>query len=559
MLVSWIVEFRQDINMKKRIWIGLLAACLLLGIFAGNALPQSENSKAEDERKGVALVVKGRRLITFYATVDGQTPEERARQAASVLRTLSEMPGFNIDQIHTEDGISGTNVVASGRRIATITDQDAKYVQGNNTKMLANDFVLKSKYALIDRAEQQDASALAFGVGFCVIGFLAMVFFIALICRLAILVCEISDRSLKQGIKIQDAELISARALLDMITAVIKLLQFAIIFLLVCVYVVVALRFFPATRPLADMLIESAKIPFATLAESIIVYLPNLFSLFVIAIISYGAIFLCRFFFNALRDKSIRIADFDPDWAEPTYKLARFMILFFALVCAFPYLPGSDTAAFKQVGLVLGIIVSFGSSSAISNMVAGIVLTYTNAFRIGDRVLIADQRGDVVEKNMFVTKIKTPKGEVVSIPNAPILAGSITNYSAEGLAGRLVLYTKVTIGYETPWRKVHEVLLSAAANTKHVLSDPLPFVLQTSLDDFYVTYELNVYTDQAQKMPEIYSNLHMNIQDSFFKAGLEIMSPHYTCLRDGNMPSIPQENLPEGFEAPVFRVSSAKN
>jgi len=268
--------------------------------------------------------------------------------------------------------------------------------------------------------------------------------------------------------------------------------------------------------------------------------------------------FIARFFFNAIRDGSIRMADFDPDWAEPSYKLARFILIFFALVCALPYLPGWDTPAFKQVGLLLGLLISLGSSSAISNMMAGIVLTYTNAFRLGDRVRVAEHIGDVLEKTLFVTRLKTPKGEIISIPNAPILAATITNYSAEGKQGKLILHKAVTIGYDIPWRKVEEALLSAARATTYVLAEPAPFVLQTSLDDFYVTYEINVYTDHPHEMLNIYSQLHANIQDAFFKNGLEIMSPHFTALRDGNKPAIPPEYLPADYAPPGFKILNSK-
>ncbi|MBX9723254.1 MAG: mechanosensitive ion channel family protein, partial [Candidatus Obscuribacterales bacterium] len=305
-----------------------------------------------------------------------------------------------------------------------------------------------------------------------------------------------------------------------------------------------------------EALIDSASTPLTQAQDAILEYLPKLFTLIIIGLLSYGSMFIAKFFFNAMRDGTISLADFDPDWAMPTYKLARFTIFFFALVCALPYLPGWDTPAFKQLGLVVGVLISFGSSSAISNMMAGVVLTYTNAFRLGDRVRVADNIGDVIDKTLFVSKLKTPKGEIVSIPNAQILGSSITNYSAEGKRGMLILHTTVTIGYDVPWRQVHDALLKAAAATPNVLAEPVPFVLQSGLDDFYVKYDINVYTDQPQKMLDIYSQLHANIQDCFFKAGLEIMSPHYTSIRDGNRPAIPAEFLPADFVENSFKLKT---
>src|SRR5262249_55867337 len=163
------------------------------------------------------------------------------------------------------------------------------------------------------------------------------------------------------------------------------------------------------------------------------------------AIISFA-----RFFFDAVRDKTIRFAEFDPDWAEPSYKLARFIIIAFALMVALPYLPGWDSPAFKQVGLVLGVLVSLGSTGVVSNVMAGAVITYTNAFKIGDRVTIGECTGDVVEKTLFVTRIRTVKNEVVSVPNGQIMNTNVVNFSTMGSKGMLILHTMVTIGYEEP-------------------------------------------------------------------------------------------------------------
>lgn len=550
--------------MPRRRLLAILFAAM--AIFFGTDLfvlaQDSSTQAAPAQPNGAALVVKGKRLITFYVPLDGLSPEERVERAAIVLRDLSQKSDFTIDELKSVDGTLGQDIIGGGMRIATITDDDAKFAN-SNPKIIANDFILKLKYAWIQKAAQASASAVAFGVACCIAGFLGLVLLIAVICKLAINVCELAEKligSRESGIKIQDAELISARALVDMVQAVVKLLQFAMICVLFSIYAIVALQLFPGTRPLADALIENAKVPLVTLGDSILVYLPNLFTLVMIALTTYGAIFICKFISNALRDGSIRFADFDPEWAEPTYKLARFTVIFFAMVCAFPYLPGWDTPAFKQLGLVVGILISFGSSSAISNIMAGVVLTYTNAFRVGHRVKVADQVGDVLEKNLVVTRLKTPKGEIISIPNAQILSGTITNYSSEALMGRLILHTTVTIGYDVPWRKVHEMLLSAGRKTAGVLSDPEPFVLQTSLDDFYVSYEINVFTDQAHNIPVVYSALHQNIQDAFFENAVEIMSPHFTSLRDGNTPSIPADKLPAGFVSPKFQVeNSAQN
>ena len=240
---------------------------------------------------------------------------------------------------------------------------------------------------------------------------------------------------------------------------------------------------------------------------------------------------------------------------QPTYKIVRFMVLAFVLVVIWPFLPGTGSEAGKGVSLFLGALFTLGSSSAVANMVAGTVLTYTRAFRIGDRIQLGDTVGDVIEKTLLVTRVRTIKNVEITVPNALVLSGHIINYSAVAKKGGLILHTTVTIGYDAPWRKVHELLVAAARATENVLETPAPFVLQTSLDDFFVSYQLNAYTDQAAVMARTYSDLHQNIQEKFSGGGVEIMSPHYAALRDGNRTAIPTDHLPAGYAPPPFRVA----
>ncbi len=173
---------------------------------------------------------------------------------------------------------------------------------------------------------------------------------------------------------------------------------------------------------------------------------------------------------------------------------------------------------------------------------------------MGDRVKIADAVGDVVGKTLLVTRVRTIKNVDIAIPNALVLSSHIVNYSRAARAEGVILHTSVTIGYNSQWRQIHELLIAAAKKTADVIDEPAPFVLQTSLDDFYVTYELNVYTRNPWRMAVIYSDLHLNIQDTFNEAGVEIMSPHFASIRDGNAQATPETYLPENYEAPEFRI-----
>lgn len=224
-------------------------------------------------------------------------------------------------------------------------------------------------------------------------------------------------------------------------------------------------------------------------------------------------------------------------------------------IVIFPYLPGSDSPIFQGVTVLLGLVFSFGSTSAVSNIIAGIVITYMRPFKIGDRVKIGDVTGDIVHKDLLVTRVRTIKNEDVTVPNSTILTNHIINYSSSAVNLGLIIHSTVTIGYDAPWKKVHELLINAALETDGVLKNPLPFVLQTSLDDWYVSYQINAYTNEPNSQASIYSKLHSNIQEKFNEGGVEIMSPHYHAMRDGNTTTIPENYLSKDYHAPSFRVT----
>jgi small-conductance mechanosensitive channel len=264
------------------------------------------------------------------------------------------------------------------------------------------------------------------------------------------------------------------------------------------------------------------------------------------------------FFFQQVSAGKVTVSGLDAEVAPITYRIIRFLIIAFVMVMAYPYIPGSDSPAFKGISIFIGVLFSLGSSSAIANLIAGVTLTYTRSFRVGDVIKVGDAQGVVLERKLYITRIKTPKNHIITIPNSTILSNHVTNFSQEVREGEgLILHTSITIGYDAPWETVHALLIEAAGKTKRLLKSPPPFVLQTGLNDFYVTYELNAYTDNPEIMPRIYSELHQNIQNSFNEAGVEIMSPHYTQMRDGNHTTIPADYLPADYEAPAIRIATA--
>jgi small-conductance mechanosensitive channel len=260
---------------------------------------------------------------------------------------------------------------------------------------------------------------------------------------------------------------------------------------------------------------------------SLVNYIPNIFTVVIIWLIIKYIIKGIKYLTNEIADERLKITGFYSDWAKPTCNIIRFLLYAFMIVLIYPYLPNSQSKVFQGVSVFLGLIVSFGSSSAIGNLVAGMIITYMRSFKINDRIKINSMVGNVIEKTPIVTRILTIKNEIVTIPNSTIMSSQITNLSESARTRGLTIYLNVTCGYETPWRKVHQLLLDAADATPDVMKTPHPYVLEDGFDDFNIVYQINVFISDANKATRISSDLRQNIQDKFKEAGISILSPRY--------------------------------
>ena len=372
-------------------------------------------------------------------------------------------------------------------------------------------------------------------------------------------------------IRFRSLELVTPDQITDGFKSLVRSVQVMLNLVLGLAGLAFALSIIPGTHNAISSVIDKIGEIFVRAGETILGYLPNLFTLIFIVIVTRYTLKLLRFLYDGINSKRIKIAGLHPELTEPTFQLSRVMILALALVAAYPFLPGSNSPAFRGITIFIGFLLSLGSTSLVTNIVSGIVLTYTRGLRIGDRVKIGGTVGDVLERTLLVTRIRTIKNVVVTIPNGMVLNNEIINYNAPMVDEGLILNTTVTIGYDVPWRKVHDLLIQAALATRNILSDPKPFVLQTSLDDYYVSYELNAYTHTPEQMATIYSELHQNIQDRFNEAGVEIMSPKFTAYREGSELTIPAQYrdhgpvpvlIPQRFEkvdtTPARKASSKK-
>lgn len=311
----------------------------------------------------------------------------------------------------------------------------------------------------------------------------------------------------------------------------IKITRIAVTVVMTYLGFAICLRLFPKTQDYSKVVIGYIMLPLSKIWDGFLGFIPNVVVILTIVVITNYVMNFARFFFEQIEKENLTFTGFHKDFAIPTYKIIRFLISVFAVILIFPYLPGANSPAFKGVSVFLGILFSLGSSTFVTNIIAGLMLTYMRPFKIGDRVKIADTIGDIVEKNLLVTRIRTQKNIYVAIPNAQVLGAHITNFSFITKEVPVILHTTITIGYDVAWQQIHELLIQAALKTSSILSTPKPFVHQTSLSDFYVEYEINAYTSDVSHMARIYSELHANIQSVFREAQVEITSPHYRINR----------------------------
>lgn len=340
-------------------------------------------------------------------------------------------------------------------------------------------------------------------------------------------------------VKFQNLELLTPNRLANVLVILSNYLRIAIIIFIAGFGMTLLFSVFPITEDLAQLLMTEFIKAMNQLWEQVLIIVPNIFTLLIIAVVTRIILKVLRFFYDGLQQGRVRFQGIHPELVEPTYQLLRFLVIAIALVAAFPNIPGSSSPFFRGLSIFVGFLVSLGSTSLVTNIVSGIVLTYSRGLRIGDRVKIGETIGDVVDRTILVTRIRTIKNVVITIPNVIVMQNEIVNFSAEARQNGLILHTSVTIGYDSPWRLVQKLLINAALDTDHVLNNPEPYVLKTSLDDHYITYELNAFTSNPTEMDNTYSELHQNILDNFNKANVEIMSPTYLAFRDGQSSTIP--------------------
>jgi len=358
----------------------------------------------------------------------------------------------------------------------------------------------------------------------------------------------VGEHSRVRPLRIQKQEILSAQEVSRILNGTFLAISWFLRLYIVVAFINTVLALFEWSRETAEVLARQFALLVGGLFGAVLNYLPDLFTALLIIGIAYGFLKLFRLVFEGIERQRIKLPNFYPEWSKTSYSLLRLLIIALTLVVVFPYLPGSESPAFQGVSIFFGVLLSLGSTSAVANVVAGIVITYTRAFKVGDWVSVAGAEGKIFERTAFVTRIRTTKNVEISVPNSAVMSDKVINFSSQARNVGITLHTSVTIGYDVPWPQVQRLLLDAAAATDQIEDEPPPFVLQTALEDDYVAYELNAFTKNAGLRPKIYSELHANILDAFHGAGVEITSPHYRAMRDGNTPAIAEVITPKPGE-----------
>jgi small-conductance mechanosensitive channel len=335
----------------------------------------------------------------------------------------------------------------------------------------------------------------------------------------------------REAIKARTHSILEPDRLLGALAALLRFLSALLCLLMVYFYSSFVLSTLPWTKGLGGHLSALVLAPLSELGSGFVHHLPGFVFIGVVALVTRYVLKLVGFIFSEIGSGRIHLERFYPEWAAPTERIVRVVIVALAVVVIYPSIPGSDSLAFKGVSIFLGVLVSLGSSSTVGNLMAGIMVVYMRSYKVGDIIQVGSEMGRVIETDLLATRLRTPWNVDITIPNATMIASNVINYSREAEGPGLVLHSEVSIGYNASWRQVHAMLLRAAARTSGLLEDPAPYVLQRELGDFAITYQINAYTREPWRMLRIYSELHRHIQDEFNEHGVEIMTPHYETDR----------------------------
>ena len=506
----------------------LLASILALTLLLPGPLHSQEAPASEIDVVTAPVELDGEILFRVRG-VSSLPAAERAKRIREQIVAVAKDPSVGPDSLHVVEMEAASQLQAGNHPLMVIVDADAALEQVRRV-VLAQAHLRRVQQAIRDYRAERTREAVQDAVRQLLIAMILL--------SLAILAIvwagRFVDRALSwrlrsriHSVGIQSFEVVRAEKLWDALRGALMVARTVALLTVVFLFLGYVLALFPATRGLSRNMVGFALSPLNVIGSGIVSNIPSLVFLVVLFFVFRIGLRLVRLFFGAVETGAVRFERFDPTWSQATYKLVRVGIVAFGLIIAYPYIPGSSSAAFQGVSLFIGIVFSLGSTSAIANLVAGYMLIYRRAFKVGDRIKVGDAFGDVIETRLQVTHLKSIKNEEMIVPNSQILGAEVINYSSLARQHGLILHTEVNVGYDTSWRQVEEMLLTAAHRTTSLGADPRPFVLVKRLGDFAVTYEVNVHTANVTQLAGLYTALHRNVLDVFNEHGVQIMVPAY--------------------------------
>lgn len=494
---------------------------------------------------GAAVVVDGDTLFTIYARKGGMLPEARVEDISEKILKLGKSLTLFVDSVFVFEGEYTTDIMANETVIMSVSETDGLW-QNKTRQELANEYAVIIQKKLVQLHEEYGLQQK-----------LKNMLFVLLIVLVQVLLIWLTNwfyrrwrfRLLRKLLKstrplsVKGYEVLTMHRQGVLFVIMLKTLRFLIILTQLLISIPVLFSLFPQTKSLIYKLFSYIWNPITDIFSAVVGFLPNLFKIIIIILCFRYLVKGLHYLSDEVKSGNLKINGFYPDWAMPTYLILRVLCYSFMVVMIWPLLPSSQSEVFQGVSVFIGVIVSLGSSSIIGNVMAGMVMTYMRPFHIGDFIRYGETEGFVIEKTMLVTRIRTRKNEVITIPNSNLMSSQTSNFTFAAHNYGVIVHTKVTIGYDMKWTLIRDLLMEAAHNTPHIVKKPEPFVRITALDDFYVEYEINAYTHRPEALSEIYSTLHQNILDSFHTNGVEIMSPHIFAHRNDLETQIPKSDL----------------
>jgi len=533
-------------NHLFRVLMVLLAFLPMVGQGNDAATIATEGIPAEPAE----LVIANRSVFTFHATLLGETPAARAQRATSVIEEA--LRGTDDLKVSVDPILSSHLVLLGGRRAFIVAPQDLE-ISGADTREAAEQAAAVLRQVVEESGEARNLHFLLKALG---LSALATLIYVALLKGAHLARHKLRGRlpqlmrERARQIRVGQMPLFDMQYVYRLIDSLLRLLYWAVVVLLSYQWLSFVLSQFPYTRPWGESLNVHLLDLLRYLLDGILQAIPGIVVAITIFFIARGISgFSRRVLQRMARPGTLKWLT--EETLQPTMRLTSLAIWLFALVMAYPYLPGSGTDAFKGLSVLLGLMISLGASSVVGQAAAGLILTYSRTLKAGEYVRVGDNEGTVTEVGMFNTTIRTGLGEVLTLPNSMITGAVTRNYSRAVQGQGYIVDTVVTIGYDTPWRQVEAMLVAAAERTEGILEKPRPQVFQTGLSDFYPEYRLVAQAVPSAPRPraELLSLLHANIQDVFNEHGVQIMSPHY--LGDPQQEKwVPREKW---FTAPALR------